>query len=393
LSRDEIISAFGVSSWSGSRRFALWIGGIGPLKNPLEVAKIAAALPDIDFVMIGSAWDRPLLDRLNRDSTPNLFYLGPLVGSAKTALIRKCSVGISTSAYETFGWPPLEFLAEGKPVLAYPLKAFKEIYGDLITYCDDTNQLVQRLRELINHGFRANIDQEAVRRLLSTYNFDRAASKIISFLGSPSFTIFTRDVAIGSDWVAGFHIVNWQLWKSMAERASRVRILSDGIQYSRDFGLQESTKFTLGSALLLVKDGLRALENSPRMLVKLRRKALRLTLLVMEPALFVFYYLRKIREVRAPWIIAAGQSQILAAVMLKQLLRLRVACILHDARFASYPLTSQPFLFRIYQVVFARSLRFVDWVMVVSNVVLEELVGSCPYLDNIRVIWQLPDRS
>jgi hypothetical protein len=372
-----------------TRPYALWIGVLASHKAPLEVVEIANRIPEMDFIMVGSPWNKGIVQRLLSTKPQNLQYLGVVSDSSKKQLIQGSSVGLTTSKYEGFGWVPFEFLTEGKPVLGYPLKPFKEIYGDLLIYANNVSELAARLKQLYSNDFRITINKDAVRALKTKYDLDRAAARILKRLNSRSLVVFTSDVSENSNSIAGYLLINWKLCKSIRDTGADLEIISGGTKYSRQFHLETRTMKT-PDTITLLKERVSTLETETGVLRVLRRKTLRLVLFLTEPLCFVSVYLKKSNQLRTGYVIAAGQSQLLGAVILKFIFhRLKIAFLLHDTR--AYRFTpAMPFLFRSYNLIFLRSLRYVDQILAVSNSVLEEVLEFYPFPERATTIWQDP---
>jgi hypothetical protein len=365
----------------------LWIGGIWSVKNPLQIIDIAKEVPDLNFLVVGSSRDPPLLKRFMEQKTTNVHYLGPVTDPLKTTLIRKCSVGLATSRRETFGWTPLEFLKEGKPVVCPPLRAFKEIYGDLLFYAHTTGEFVERMKELQENDFRTAFDEKAVLDLQRKYSFDKAADFIMRKLSAGQITILARDTSTRSDYVAGFFLVDWKLWKSMHDEGADLWIISDGTKYATEFGLSERI-FLISSRLVSLREKTKELEQATRRLEILNRKLMRLALFVMEPLSYVYSYLRHPQRTSSEVILAEGRSQIAAAIILKLVFRLKTACLLHDDNFyLEIWEDNVPVLAKIFNAIFVRSLRNIDHLIVVSEMLRKEVLLFYPYPDRVTVMW------
>jgi alpha-1,3-rhamnosyl/mannosyltransferase len=102
-------------------RFALYLGNLEPRKNILalldafEDDRISAF--DLPLVVAGRpAWSaEPILERLK--ATRNASYIGPVDSSDVAPLYRASSMFVFPSLYEGFGFPVLEAMACGVPVL------------------------------------------------------------------------------------------------------------------------------------------------------------------------------------------------------------------------------------------------------------------------------------
>ncbi|MGA2973269.1 MAG: glycosyltransferase [Candidatus Bathyarchaeia archaeon] len=369
-----------------TRRFVLWIGGIWSVKNPLQVIDIARQLPELDFVVIGPSKDRALLEEFMRRKTANVRYLGAITGEAKTDLIRNCSAGLSTSLRETFGWVPFEFLNEGKPIICPPLDSFRELYGALPDYATTTADFVNQLKRLRKNGFRTSVDAKALKKFREKYSLVKAADSIIRKLSSRSITILARDTDPVSDYVTGFLLVDWQLWRNIHDRGIELRIISNGSKFAIHFGLTKQTSVIPRIALLL-KDKAEKLEGATRMSTILVRKSLRLIIYVIEPMSYVHTLIRQ--RAISKIILADGYAQIAAAILAKMFFRTKVVCLLHDdAFYRDIWDANSPLVWRIFSAALTWSLiRYADRIIVVSDTLRREILHFYPHSEKISLLW------
>jgi len=353
-------------------------------KRPLDMVEIARALPEMDFVMVGAPVDKRIVDRLVTENPPNLHYLGSVSDHLKKDLIRKCSVGVTTSVYEGFGWTPFEFLSKCRPVLARPLPVFKEIYGGALIYASNAAEFVEQLRALSKSGFQANIPRESIERFRSTYNFSKAALRASRVFGR-SFTILGRDLPTDSEFVLGSYLVNWRLWKAFVDNGAHVAILSNGSKFSRQFGLLDRTTL-VGRVLLPFRKKLHALEERDEPLDR-ARKILNLAVLSLEPLCFVQSYVKNRKAMPSPFIVASDESGLFAAIVLKRMLGKKIGFLVHDARFHSLIWTAGSLPVRVYYLLFSYCLGHADCVVVVSKATRAELCLFYPHPERVILLW------
>jgi len=368
------------------RPFALWIGVLTALKSPLEMIDIARAIPEMDFAMIGSTWatEKHIADQLVAEKPANLFYLGPVSNRLKKDLIQKCSVGLTTSKYEGFGLTPMEFLAAGKPVVGYPLKVFKEVYGDLVIYANNVSDFVEHVRHLRIGGFEVDISEDAVCERQKKYSLRRAARKIMRTLGLESLVIFARDADVDSDCITGFHLVEWELWQILRDSGVDLRVFANGRKFSREFNMTDRT-LQVGKILSRLRKDTGGLGGSIRVL---GRRIASLLLRLAEPWCYVCQYIVRRAEFPSEFIIATGESQIIAGIIVKMIFRLKLACLIHDVYFYRAIWGQElSFLMKIYYLVFTYSLRYVDRILLVSRTMLEEVSTFHPHHDRLKVMW------
>ena len=121
----------------GCRRYILAVGTIEPRKDhPLLVsafASVSAAHPDVALVVVGSdGWGT---ERFNAavQSSPvrdRILRLGFLDDAALAAVLGQASVLAYPSLYEGFGFPPLQAMTAGVPVVATSTGSIPEVVGN-----------------------------------------------------------------------------------------------------------------------------------------------------------------------------------------------------------------------------------------------------------------------
>jgi len=367
----------------GTRPYILWIGVIASNKNPLQIVDIAAHVPQVDFVLVGAPFDKDTVRQLETTKPPNVTYLGSVSESRKNQLIRRCSAGISTSRWETFGWVPLEFLTRKKPVLGPPLASFKEVYGDLMIYALDTEGFVSQIKRLYATGFRVEIKKDEVHQLQIKYGFKEAASAITRRLGSEFVVMFTQDAPLHSKYTAGYLRVNWRLCKELSKTVKDLVIFSDWSRFATEAHLLTRTT--------QLPKIVRALKARDEDLIlgwnkgELHRKLIKVVLLAFEPICYVGLFLAD-KKIRSRPIVAVGPPQILAAITLKMLRQVRVACLLHDVLFFTDN-SKYPLLFKAYNLLFSRALRHADYLITVSRAHSDQLLRFYPYPQKVVTLF------
>jgi glycosyltransferase involved in cell wall biosynthesis len=121
-------------------RYILWIGRADPTKNLpalLEAFALIARQVSVRLVIAGEdasidlaapGMDRAMLDRVT--------VVGPISEAMKLALLDGASALVCPSLYEGFGFPPLEAMARGCPVVTALTGATPEVCGDAALYVD-----------------------------------------------------------------------------------------------------------------------------------------------------------------------------------------------------------------------------------------------------------------
>lgn len=113
-------------------QYILYVGNIEPRKNLLELIRAVDLLPpscSIPLVIAGRpAWNYEETMRAIAAS-PNVIYLGFVSDADRRALMQNCQFFVFPSLYEGFGFPILEAMAAGAPVLSTDKGSLAEVRG------------------------------------------------------------------------------------------------------------------------------------------------------------------------------------------------------------------------------------------------------------------------
>lgn len=144
----------------------------------LRADGIAARVARVGPALAGE--DRALADRLG--VLPHVLELGGLSDSDLPALYCAVDLLLFPSLYEGFGWPPLEAMASGTPVVASRAGSLDEIVGDAALTADPEDH-----ETLAWHAGAALTVPETRARLVerglawsTRFNWDRTAGELIA---------------------------------------------------------------------------------------------------------------------------------------------------------------------------------------------------------------------
>ena len=180
---------------AGGPRYILTLGTIEPRKNLSTLVtaftEVARTDPDLLLILAGPAgWDSPRVQAAidtsrARDRIVQLGYVGD---RDRAALLAGATVFAYPSIYEGFGFPPLEAMQAGVPVIAGNAGALAEVLGDAAHFVApmDIDALAAALASLTSSdGPEARATMiERGRTQVKQYDWDVTAGHLVSLYRS-----------------------------------------------------------------------------------------------------------------------------------------------------------------------------------------------------------------
>ena len=175
----------------GNHPYVLAIGRADRRKNfPMLVrafGQVAAQHPDLRLVLAGpdgpdSAAVRAVVAALPGHLGGRVYLAGPVSGPVRRALLEGARALAYPSLYEGFGFPPLEAMAVGVPVLASRAGAVLEVVGPAAQLADpaDVDDLASGLERLVvDEGRRIELI-DAGRRHAGSFSWQATAAGLTS---------------------------------------------------------------------------------------------------------------------------------------------------------------------------------------------------------------------
>jgi glycosyltransferase involved in cell wall biosynthesis len=123
--------------------FVLAVGSRNPNKNLPALIRATALLPEPRprVVIVGGANPR-VFGSEAEDELSDALHLGHVSDGDLRALYGAASVFVFPSRYEGFGFPPLEAMSSGCPVVAADIPVLREVCGDAAMYADANDPAV-----------------------------------------------------------------------------------------------------------------------------------------------------------------------------------------------------------------------------------------------------------
>ena len=169
--------------------YLLFVGGIEPRKNLPGLLRAYARFPEASrpaLVIAGAsvAWNlegmtalRDALDVLSSGHRAKVILTGYVHDREKVALYTGAEALVFPSRYEGFGFPVLEAMACGTPVVTSNVSSLPEVAGDaaVLVNPDDDRDLSGGIRRILEDRTLRERLREAGRARASAFTWDQAA--------------------------------------------------------------------------------------------------------------------------------------------------------------------------------------------------------------------------
>jgi glycosyltransferase involved in cell wall biosynthesis len=167
----------------GTRPYVLTVSNLSRHKN-LEAVRAAIQLlgpAGCDYALAGPANPR-VFGYSPEQALPNLIQLGYVSDGELRALYQHAACLVYPSRYEGFGFPPLEAMACGCPVIVSQTSSLPEVCGDAAIYVDPEApaQLAAAMRRVLcEEGLRAHLRAAGLERA-KRWSWERSAADTIA---------------------------------------------------------------------------------------------------------------------------------------------------------------------------------------------------------------------
>lgn len=169
-------------------RFLLFVGTIEPRKNIPTLLRAFALLRKKGrgeklVIAGGKGWLYQKVFQTVEDNglSQDVLFFGPASKEELTLLYNAALLFVFPSLYEGFGFPPLEAMASGTPVLSSSAPAMPEVLGDAALYFDpgDVEALTETIeRALGDAGLRAELRRRGLERA-AQFSWRRTAERTL----------------------------------------------------------------------------------------------------------------------------------------------------------------------------------------------------------------------
>jgi glycosyltransferase involved in cell wall biosynthesis len=171
-------------------RFILYAGNVKPHKNVERLIEAFHLLhtdgfEDLKLLIIGSDISKyATLRRAIHAHNLHKYvrFLGFVPDTTLAALYRLAAAFVFPSLYEGFGFPPLEAMASGAPVVASNLSSLPEVLGDAAVLVDpyDARSIADGIRSVLNdEGLRHELQRRGLAQVRK-YSWELAARQTLA---------------------------------------------------------------------------------------------------------------------------------------------------------------------------------------------------------------------
>lgn len=167
------------------KKYFLFVGTIEPgknLKTLLQAMKVVGPTDGYCLKVVGAkGWKQANL--VDSESLPYVNFMGKISDEKLITLYKNATALVFPSLYEGFGFPVIEALANGCPVIAADNSAISEAGGKCATYFSalDKDVLVEKMRKVIS---LTNDIEKIKKRIISgleqakKFDWKKTASKV-----------------------------------------------------------------------------------------------------------------------------------------------------------------------------------------------------------------------
>lgn len=178
--------------------YLFYVGGFGRHKNALSVARAFATLEksfkDLNLVLGGSANDAgssgqniygELLQFVGKNRlAQRVFFPGFIAEEDLPAFYSGAYVFIFPSKYEGFGFPPLEAMACGVPVVCSQAASLPEVGGKAVLYAQSVDEITFAVKQILESGaLKKELAQKGLKQA-KKFSWPKCARETLKVLES-----------------------------------------------------------------------------------------------------------------------------------------------------------------------------------------------------------------
>lgn len=159
------------------RPYVLAVSSMSPNKNFASVAEAIRLLGDVDFDIVIAGGSSSIFKPAGAALGGEVKQLGYVTDEELRALYDSASCFVFPSFYEGFGFPALEAMACGCPVVASRAASIPEVCQDAALYCDPHSpaDIADKIRQVMSDGeLRESMRRQGIARA-DSFSWERCA--------------------------------------------------------------------------------------------------------------------------------------------------------------------------------------------------------------------------
>jgi len=171
--------------------YILYVGRINEMKNVIQVIRsfnIVSNSLDLELVVVGddeTRFNQLLVDaKCDKHTKSKISFHQNVTNGEKYQLMKNASAFVYPTLFEGFGFPPLEAMSCGCPVIVSDNSSLPEVCGDAAYYVnpEDENEIANGITEVLTNETLKS--QLIVRGLewVQLFSWDRTASNHLSII-------------------------------------------------------------------------------------------------------------------------------------------------------------------------------------------------------------------
>lgn len=170
-------------------RFVLSVGSLEPRKNLQNLfaawAKLRKLVPDVELVIAGGV-GKVFSSASVPSAPPKVQFLGYVRDEDLPSLYGAAELFVFPSLYEGFGFPPLEAMACGCPVVVSNTTSLPEVCGNAASYFDpsDCEDIAQTILEaLLDDELKQKHRKDGLRHI-TRFTWRRSAEELMNIIAN-----------------------------------------------------------------------------------------------------------------------------------------------------------------------------------------------------------------
>lgn len=158
-----------VSSNSIHKNFKAIIQALPLIQSPKE----------FELIIVGGNFSKVFQSSANEDLPQSANRIGYVTDAELRALYEHAQGFVYPSLYEGFGFPPLEAMLSGCPVILSSAASLPEVGGDAVLYCNphDINDIAKKMETLLNDEALCNLLKEKGSAQSRLFHWNQTAQK------------------------------------------------------------------------------------------------------------------------------------------------------------------------------------------------------------------------